>query len=224
MQTFETIYARAAGRKGGSQALQALLARTKPETSTALQKIPDHRWLSAMSKSVFQAGFVWRVVENKWPAFEQVFKQFDPVSVAYLPDEAIDEMATNTDLIRHYKKLLATRNNASFLLEVAEQHGSASSYFASWPQSNFTGLLIDLKKRATRLGGTSAQYCLRGMGMNSFIMSGDVVKALHIAKVVSQTPTSQRDLKAVQAAFNSWSEESGLGLSHISRVLAMSVD
>lgn len=224
MQLFDDIYKRAAKRKGGELELQTLLSQAQPKSPAELNKIPDDRWLSSMTKSVFQAGFVWRVVENKWPAFEQVFHQFNLLHVAYLSDEDIDIMMTNTDIIRHYKKLLSTRHNASFLLEVIEQHGSAANYFSHFSSSQYVDLLIDLKKRATRLGGTSAQYFLRRIGMDSFILSGDVVKALKIAKVVTQQPSSQRDLRAVQVAFNHWSEQTGLCLTHISRILAMSVD
>jgi hypothetical protein len=42
--------------------------------------------------------------------------------------------------------------------------------------------------------------------------------------VVDKTPTSQRDLKAVQAAFNEWRAESGHSLTEISRILAFSKD
>ncbi len=224
MQTFDAIYQRAAGRKGGEKALEKLLANTKPKSAAAIRKIPDDRWLSEMTRAVFRAGFVWRVVDNKWPAFEQAFNNFEPMHVAYLPDEAIDAMVTNADLIRHFKKLAATRSNASFILDIAGEHGSAGAYFASWSQDNYAELLIDLKKRASRLGGTSAQYFLRSMGVSSFVLSGDVVKALQIADVVTRTPSSQRDLRTVQAAFNEWSQQSGRELSQISRVLAMSVD
>ena len=33
----------------------------------------DDRYLSEMTRCIFQAGFVWRVVDNKWDDFEDVF-------------------------------------------------------------------------------------------------------------------------------------------------------
>ena len=53
-------------------------------------------------------------------------------------------------------------------------------------------------------------------------MSRDVVAALIGEGVVDKNPTSQRDLGAVQAAFNAWHTESGRSLAAISRVLAVS--
>ena len=107
MHRFAELYERAAARKGGAKALESLIS--KPKSKAALRRIPDDRWLSQMTKNVFQAGFVWRVVENKWPDFEQVFQGFDPHAVAYLSDEDIEKLIGNPKIIRHHKKLLSTR-------------------------------------------------------------------------------------------------------------------
>ena len=81
MKNFDEIFALVAARKGGDKALAKLL--TKPKSKAALRKISDDRWLSEMAKSVFQAGFVWRIVENKWPEFEAAFDAFDPVGACF---------------------------------------------------------------------------------------------------------------------------------------------
>jgi 3-methyladenine DNA glycosylase Tag len=64
---------------------------------------------------------------------------------------------------------------------------------------------------------------MRFMGKDSFVLSGDVVKALIREGVVTKEPTSAKDLKAVQAAFNAWAAESGRPLTQISQVLAFGV-
>ena len=222
MHRFAELYERAAARKGGAKALESLIS--KPKSKAALRRIPDDRWLSQMTKNVFQAGFVWRVVENKWPDFEQVFQGFDPHAVAYLSDEDIEKLIGNPKIIRHHKKLLSTRENATFILDLAVEHGSAAKFFAAWPDSDYVGLLEVLKKRASRMGGTSAQYFLRRMGKDSFVLSRDVVKVLIAEGVVTKTPSAKRDMNAVQEAFNTWCEESGRKLTTVSRVLAMSTE
>ena len=222
MRNFDDIYEIAATRKGGGKSLEKLL--TKPKSSSALKNIPDHRWLSEMTKNVFRAGFVWRIVEYKWPDFERVFQGFDPYTVAYLSDEAIDELTEDASIIRHRTKLLATRSNAMFVVEIAQQHGSAGNYFTDYAAENYVELLIDLKKRASRLGGTSAQYFLRSMGKDSFILSRDVVRALAREKIVDRAATSQRDLRAAQDAFNIWCKQGGRSLSEVSRILAMGIE
>ncbi|MFT4561086.1 MAG: 3-methyladenine DNA glycosylase Tag [Gammaproteobacteria bacterium] len=222
MRNFDDIFELAASRKGGSKALEKLL--TKPKSARILRNIPDDRWLSAITRSVFQAGFVWRIVDHKWPDFEQVFCNFDLHHVAYLADEAVESLLEDSRIIRHRTKLIATRDNAIFLLELADEHGSAANYFANYPASEYVELLLDLKKCASRLGGTSAQYFLRTMGKESFILSRDVVRALMREKIVDRTPTSQRDLRATQDAFNVWCAQSKLSLTEVSRILAMGIE
>ena len=89
---------------------------------------------------------------------------------------------------------------------------------------DFAGLLTLIKKRASHLGGTSGQYFLRTMGVDSFVLSKDVVRALIREGVVDKAPTSQRDLAKVQEAFNRWRKQSGRSLSEISRTLACSIE
>lgn len=222
MRHFDEIHAIALSRKGGEKALAKLLH--KPKSATALRRITDDRWLSGMTKNVFRAGFVWRVVEHKWADFERVFGNFDVHSVAYLSDEAIDAMLEDPSIIRHHKKLLAARENAVFLLELAAEHGTAAAYFADYPSEHFVELLDDLKKRGCRMGGTSAQYFLREMGKDSFILSRDVVAALKRERIIDSGANSKRDRRAIQDAFNTWSEQSGRSLTEISRILAMSIE
>lgn len=222
MRHFEELYELAAARKGGHRALEKLL--DKPKSRAALRKIPNDRWLSQMCKNVFQAGFVWRVVENKWRDFERAFNGFDLHGVAYLSDESIEELMGDATIIRNHQKLLATRQNAAFLLELVEECGSAGKFFADFPSDTYIELLECLKKRASRMGGTSAQYFLRRMGKDSFILSRDVVRALIRENVVDRGATSKRDLAATQAAFNTWREQGGRSLSEVSRILAMGIE
>ncbi len=80
-----------------------------------------------------------------------------------------------------------------------------------------------MKKRGSRLGGMTAQYYLRLIGKDAFILSNDVGTALVRYGVVDKPPTGKAALKKTQSAFNQWMEESGLGLSQISRTLAATV-
>lgn len=221
MGRFQDIYDRAADSKGGSAALEKLLQT--PKSKSELEATPDHRYLAGMTKCVFQAGFSWKVVEQKWDGFEQAFLGFEPRRVVALNDEDLDGLMHNTAIIRNGQKILATRDNARFVLDLAEEHGSASRFFANWPAGDIVGLWSLLKKRGSRLGGASGQYFLRFAGIDTPILSRDVVAALIGEGVVDKNPTAQRDLKAVQDAFNGWQTESGRSLTEISRVLANSV-
>jgi hypothetical protein len=61
------------------------------------------------------------------------------------------------------------------------------------------------------------------MSVDSFILSRDVTARLIAEGVVDKSPKSQRDLAAVQGAFNVWRDQSGRSLTYVSRVLAYSV-
>ena len=109
------------------------------------------------------------------------------------------------------------------VVDLGAEHGSAANYFASYPSSDHIGLLADIKKRASFLGGTTGQYFLREMGKDSFILSRDVVAALKREKVFDGTPTSKSSLNASQQACNDWVDDGGKSLTRVSRVLAFTV-
>ena len=221
MSDFAAIQQIAAGRKGGPEALEALLAT--PLTPAALAAVPDHRWLSAMTKTVFQAGFNWSVIEKKWEGFETAFDGFEPRRWAMMGDDDLDRLLADKRIVRNGAKIRSVRDNAALLVDLAEAHGSAARFFAEWPADDYVGLITFLKKRASRLGGSTAQYFLRWMGVDGFILSRDVVAALIREGVVDREPSSQRDLQSVQAAFNRWRAESGRSLTAMSKILACSV-
>jgi 3-methyladenine DNA glycosylase Tag len=221
METFATIRARAAERKGGEAVIDELMPTMRPASELAV--IPNDRWLAAMTRVVFNSGFSWKVIEAKWDGFEKAFQDFDPGRVAFMDDDALDALVRNPDIVRHAGKIRSTRENAVFVTDLIREHGSAGRFFAEWPVTDQVGLMALMKKRGNRLGGNSGQYFLRQMGKDSFVLGGDVVKALIKWGVVEKNPTSKRDLTAAQEAFNAWADESGRPVAHISRTLALSV-
>ena len=222
MRDFADIYAIAVERKGGKAAVESLLPA--PKSRRELAATPEDRWLSCMTRCIFQAGFNWKVVAAKWPDFETAFDGFDIHRCALYSDDDLARLASDARIIRNGRKIAAVRHNAVFLLDLVEAHGSAGAFFAAWPGEDFVGLLDLLKKRGHRLGGTTGQYFLRFMGVDGFILTKDVVARLVAEGVIDGPPTAKRALAAVQTAFNVWHEQSGRSLSAISRVLSLSVD
>jgi 3-methyladenine DNA glycosylase Tag len=218
MRPFSELYALAAARKGGEDALEGLIK--KPKSTTALARIADDRWLSGMAKAVFRAGFNWSVVENKWPDIEAAFEGFEPFRIASLSDDELDELLRDKRVIRHWRKLKAIRENAQYIVELAAERGSAAEFFAHFPSTDYIGLLDDIKKRGAFLGGVTGQYFLREMGKDSFILSRDVVAALERERIFDGSPASKSSLRKTQAAFNAWVDDGGESLTRVSRVLA----
>lgn len=221
MRGFDAIFAIAAKRKGGEDALNALLER--PKTPRALAKIGDDRWLAAMTKCIFQAGFNWQVVEAMWPGFEAAFSGFDTGVCSMLSDDDLARLVSDRRIVRNGPKIKCVRANALFLRELAHEHGSAGKVFANWPDEDFAGLILMLKKRGARLGGMTGPYFLRSMGKDSFILSRDVTARLIAEGVIDKPAASPKALAKVQDAFNRWRKQSGRSLTEIGRVLAMSI-
>ena len=217
--SFQKIYDRAAQIKGEKQLVASL---PKIKSVRSLKALPDADYLAEMTKCVFRSGFVWKIVENKWSNFETVFANFNPKVVASFSDERLETIAQDASIIRNFTKILAARTNAAFILDEAKRHQSFANMIATWPEEDLVGLLRYLKEHGARLGGHTGQYFLRFIGKDTFILSKDVVRTLIEEGITDKEPTSKSGLKAVQEAFNSWREESGLPYSHISRIMAAS--
>jgi len=217
---FTTIFD-AARTRHGAGAIEARLPH--PKSASDLAAIPDDRYLSQMSLRVFRAGLKHSLVDAKWPAFEEVFDGFDPRRVRAMPDEALEKLLGDTRLIRHWGKLKSIRDNAAAMLAIDEEFGSFGSWLATWPGSNIVELWDALSARFSQMGGASGPMFLRMVGKDTFVLSKSVVAALHHWAGLPP-PKNRKDRAAAQACFNAWAAESGLPLSQMSLILALSVD
>jgi 3-methyladenine DNA glycosylase Tag len=221
LEKFLQIQLRAAERKLGRTNLAQLMPQAA--TSEQLKMQPNRLYLAEMTKKIFQSGFVWRVVDNKWAGFEEVFWGFEPHKLELASDEQIERMAQDKRIIRNFTKVKTVRDNAFFIQEISDKEGSFGQFIANWPVAEITLLWLYLKKHGSRLGGNTGPYFLRTVGKDTFLLTKDVVQYLVGQNIVSKTPTSQRDLKLVQSAFNEWQQQSGLSLAEISRTIACSI-
>lgn len=219
MMKFQAIKAKAVARKGEAD----IAAHLPDPVAIPLSELSDDRVLSEFSKRVFQAGFNWKVIETKWPGFEEAFHQFDIGRNALMSDDDFDHHLRNTAIVRNATKILTIRDNAVFLSDLAREHGSAAQVIGNWPTDDIIGLYALLKQRGARLGGTTGQYALRFMGYDNFILSRSVVAGLTAAGVIDGPATSKSAQAKIQAAFNDWHAESGERYATISRILAFSV-
>lgn len=222
MISFSDIYARAAQRKGGEDILQSLLP--EPPDNAALAAMADDRLLAEMTKCIFRAGFVWRVIEQKWPGFEDAFLGFSPQRLVFETDEFWEGLAGDKRIVRNPQKIAAVRHNARFVTDLSAEHGGLGKFIASWPEDNITGLWAYFAKAGKRLGGMTGRYFTRAAGKDCWLPSHDVTAALRDAGLdIAENPTSKRDLGRIETRINQWRAETGHSLMQISRILAMSV-
>ena len=219
--TYNSLYDTACLRKGSAKQVEALL--DKPRTKRQLKKIPDSVYLAEMSKKVFQSGFVWRVVENKWHNFEELFWDFDIDKLMMMPDDMLERKAQDKKIIRNHKKIWSIRENAFFIDSVRKHYNTSfAEFIADWPIDDITGLWLYLKKNGTRLGGNIGPYALRSLGKDTFLLSRDVEGFLREHKVIETGVNTKSALNNTQRFFNDLQQESGRSLMELSRLVSYS--
>jgi len=218
LQDFKKIYARACERKGGEQALQQLLGDA-PDNDV-LAQLSDDRILSAFTKKVFQSGFVWRVVENKWPNFEDSFFNFNIEKILMMPEEMLEKKAADPKIIRNYNKVKTIKANAQMIFDQQQNGSSFAEFIANWPSDNIIGLWDYLKKNGQRLGGNTGPYALRTLGKDTFLLSRDIESYFRAHKIIDGGLQSKKSLTAIQATFNEWQQQCDYSLTQLSRLVA----
>lgn len=223
-EKFTTIFHRAANRHGGEEALRAKISKSAEAHARDSDPKSDDRWLAEFTKRIFQAGFSWKVVEAKWQGFEDAFWKFNIAKCAYIDMDDMERLTSDTGIIRNPVKIKTVAPNARMIVGMAEQAGSADQFIRDWPQKDYIGLLDYLQKQGSHLGMNTASYALRLSGVPSFILTRDVTAALIHAGIIEKPATSKTAKRAVQKAFNTWSDEAGEDLTYVSRVLGLSID
>ncbi len=122
-------------------------------------------YLDVMSKSVFQSGISWRVVDSKWPGIREAMRQFDPQTIAAPGEKDLDDLARDSRMIRHRRKLAAIAYNARRMLELAAEHGSFQAYLRSHGSFEATGQA--LRKDFKYLGDSGIYHFLWAVGQEA---------------------------------------------------------
>ena len=194
MTPFSEIEAKVRARKGAD-----LLGPRPPHVRSAgeLSSLGDDRVLAALTRCVFAAGFRWKVIEAKWPGFEAAFEGFEPEVLASWSAEDLDRLVLDARIVRNPVNIRATLANASWMLALAESHGSVASWIAHWPSDDIIGLWMAMKAGGTRLGGLTGPRVLRLLGKDTFLLTPDVVTGLRALGLLTASENSKRGQKAV---------------------------
>lgn len=218
LESFDKLYQRASERKGGVKQLNMLLPAN--ENQDALLALSDDRYLAAMTKKVFQSGFVWRVVEQKWPDFEEVFFNFNIEKVLMMPDDMMERKAADPKIIRNFNKVKTIKANAQMIFEEQQNGHSFAEFIREWPSEDIIGLWAYLKKHGARLGGNTGPYALRALGKDTFLVTRDVEAYFRAHDLISGGTQTKASLGTMQKAFNQWHADSDLTYGQLSRLVA----
>jgi len=222
METYQDIYQRAADRKGGEAVVESLLSPAAAKQQ--LKQLTNDDWLEEFTRKVFQSGFYWQVINNKWPGFREVFWDFNVEKLLRMPPEMLEEKASDERIVRNFNKVKTIPVNAAMIYYHQQDHGeSFVDFIADYPGERITELWAFLKKHGSRLGGNTGVYALRALGKDSFILSRDVEAHLRANKVIDGGLQSKKSITAAQNYFNELQQQSGRSLQELSRLIALSV-
>ena len=166
-ESFKSLYQRAADRKGGKSALELLLGKRilgkklldDNAAEQSIAQLTDDRVLAAFTKQIFKSGFVWRVVENKWPDFEEHFFNFNIEKMLMMPEEMLERKAADPKIIRNYNKVKTIKANAQMIFDVTlDKKISFAQFIHDWPSEDIIGLWSYLKKHGQRLVVITGHY------------------------------------------------------------------
>jgi 3-methyladenine DNA glycosylase Tag len=115
----------------------------------------DAGYLEQMTKAIFQAGFSWKVVNNKWPKFQRAFDGFDVERVAAYDVRDVDRLLADEGIVRNGRKITATIENANELQNLVAEHGSVHAYLRSMDDWTYAQRRKELSGRFKGLGPTS---------------------------------------------------------------------
>jgi 3-methyladenine DNA glycosylase Tag len=121
------------------------------------RKRPEHDngYFEEVTRAVFQAGFSWRVVGDKWPAFLKAFDDFDIPTVAGYSEPDMERLVVDAGIVRNRRKIEATIHNARTMWALIQEHGSFHAYLRSLDTLDYTGRRAELCRRLEGVGPTA---------------------------------------------------------------------
>jgi len=87
----------------------------------------DDGYFEKLTMFVFRSGLNWKVIENKWPDFIEAFDNFSIPKIAEYDVPEVDSLMENAGIVRNYRKVVGTIQNAKEFLVIKKSHGSFSN-------------------------------------------------------------------------------------------------
>jgi 3-methyladenine DNA glycosylase Tag len=128
------------------------------------RRLSDARYLEHLTRKLFVSGFAWAPVNKKWPRFREVFYNFDPETVADMPELLLDELARDEGIIRNRVKIKAVVKNAQEMLLLSGRHGSFWAYLRSLDGLAYEERAKRIAKHFACVGPNTVYYFLHDCG------------------------------------------------------------
>ena len=132
------------------------------EAPTRIKPESLRDYLEVLSKTVFQPGMSWKVVDAKWPGIKEAFHDFEVEIVADMGESELDELTNDTRVIRNRRKLEAVVHNARRMLELDKEFGGFQKYLRS--HEDFAAAVKDFRKNFKFLGDMGSYFFMYVVG------------------------------------------------------------
>ena len=121
----------------------------------------DHYLFEMLILESFQAGLSWECVLNKREAFKIAYDNFNIDKIITYDEHKINELLSNSKIIRNKLKIKASINNAKIFKDIQKEYGSFYNYLLSFTQNK---IIYEQGKVTNNLSDTiSKDLIKRGM-------------------------------------------------------------
>ncbi|MBZ9536298.1 DNA-3-methyladenine glycosylase I [Cytobacillus oceanisediminis] len=79
-----------------------------------------------------QAGLSWSIVLKKREAYRKAFHHFDLKYCANLTEIEMENIRTNTEVVKHLLKIKSVKSNAIAIMEIQREYGSFAKFLWSY--------------------------------------------------------------------------------------------
>ena len=134
------------------------------QCSVGAPPMSDDGYFEQMAKTIFQTGFSWTVIENKWDNFRAAFANFEVEKVAHFGEDEVNSLMEDAGIVRNFRKITACVQNAREIVLLRQEHGSMRKWLNSHANLSDEQLCKTVSKRFAHLGKASAMFFLRKVG------------------------------------------------------------
>jgi len=120
----------------------------------------DNGYFEKLTQTVFQTGFSWKVIRNKWPSFRAAFDGIDIDKVASYDERGVERLLADEGIVRNGRKIQGTINNARIVQQLIAEHGSFHGYLRSLDGLTWKERRKTLSKMFKYFGPTGVYFFL----------------------------------------------------------------
>lgn len=124
----------------------------------------DAGYFEKITQAVFQSGFSWEVIRQKWPNFQSAFDGFEVDKVAAFGDADLERLVEDKGIVRNGRKIQATIENAQICQALIAEYGSFEGYLRSLDELSYVEREKAFVKRFKFMGPMGAYFFFWSVG------------------------------------------------------------